>query len=565
MKALLVAVNAKYIHSNLAVYSLMKNAAVFSEHMELCEYTINHQTDGIVRDIYARKPDVLFFSCYIWNIEYVRDAARELHKLLPGVPVWFGGPEVSYDGERIFHENPFLSGVMRGEGETTFSDLMDYYVNGGSLEDIAGISYRGEDGIHTTSSRPLKNMDELSFVYDDPGRFRNRILYYESSRGCPFRCSYCMSSIDKTVRLRSLSLVFSELRFFLDNRVPQVKFIDRTFNINKERTVEILKYLAEHDNQVTNFHFEMAADLITEDEISIMRKLRPGYIRLEIGVQSTNPETIREIDRNMDFAKVVQVVGQLKKENNIHIHLDLIAGLPYEGMDSFIRSFNDVYALYPHELQLGFLKVLKGAPMHEKAEEYGIVYGDKAPYEVLCTKWLSFDDMIRLKDVEEQLETYYNSGLFRYTLAALEPYFDSAFAMYDRLAQYYRNHGLTELSHSRITRYEILKDFMEESVPDKEFLKQILLFDLYLHENLKSRPAFSCALQEYKLLTGKLYRRYAPDFSGRDYHIEPFRMDICHFVKTGEMRERKCFILFDYSRKHAVLKQACFMEVWEDA
>ncbi len=563
MKALLVAVNAKYIHSNLAVYSLAKYAGRFSENMELLEYTINQQSDSVVRDIYTRKPDVLFFSCYVWNIEYVRDAARELHKLLPKVPIWFGGPEVSYDGERIFNENPYLSGVMTGEGEETFFALMDYYVNGGALLDIPGIFYRCEGKICAAPPRNPKSMDEIPFVYDDLEKFHNRIIYYESSRGCPFRCSYCMSSIDKTVRFRSISRVLSEIQFFLDNRVPQVKFIDRTFNIQKERTLTILKYLAEHDNGVTNFHFEVAADLITKEETAVMRELRPGCVQLEIGVQSTNCETLAEIDRSMDFNKVRDIVRELKQKNNIHIHLDLIAGLPYETLDSFIRSFQDVYALRPHELQLGFLKILKGAKMHEKAEEYGIVYGDKAPYEVFCTRWLSFDDIIRLKDVEELLEVYYNSGLFVYTLNVLEQYFESAFAMYDSMAQYYRIHRLAGISHSRISRYEILKDFIEESVPDSAQLKQVLLFDLYLRENLKTRPDFSLKHPEYKAMTAALYRKYAPAFTGQ-FHIEPFHIDICYFMETGKLREKNCFILFDYSRRHPVLKQAHFTEIWED-
>lgn len=561
MKALLVAINAKYIHSNLAVCSLMKYAETFSGNMQLCEYTINNQMDAVIRDVYAGQPDVLFFSCYVWNIEYVRDTARELHKLLPWVPIWLGGPEVSYNGDEFFSDNSYVFGIMRGEGEETFSELMNYYVNGGRLSEILGISYQSEDGIYTTPPRPPGNMDRFPFVYDDLERFQNKIIYYESSRGCPFQCSYCMSSIDKTVRFRSLPLVLSELQFFLDKKAPQVKFIDRTFNIHAKRTLDILNYLADHDNGVTNFHFEVAAELITGEETAVMNRFRPGYIQLEIGVQSTNPETLCEIERQCDFDRVCRTVRALRRQNNIHIHLDLIAGLPYEDMASFIRSFNDVYALRPHELQLGFLKVLKGAKMHKKAEEYGILYGDKAPYEVLCTKWLSFEDLIRLKAVEELLGVYYNSGLFCNTLSVLERYFDNAFMMYDSLAEYYRVHHLSGLHHNRITRYEILKDFMEENVPDCAPLRQLLLFDLYLRENLKTRPAFSCEPAEYKAATRELYREYAPRFPGQDFHIEPFDMDVCYFVKSGQIREKKCFILFDYSEKHAVTGQARITEV----
>lgn len=566
MKALLTAINAKYIHTNPAVYSLMKHASQYGDFMELAEYTINNQMDAVVRDLYERKPDVLFFSCYVWNIEYVKDVAGQLKKVLPQTDIWFGGPEVSYDGPVILQDNPYLKGVMIGEGETVFTKLMHFYSYGDiCLKDIEGLMYRENERIVMTKPGSLVPMDELKFLYEEPERFAHRIIYYESSRGCPFRCSYCMSSIDKTVRFRSMELVKKELGFFLAHNVLQVKFIDRTFNIRVDRTMEILQFLLEHDNGITNFHFEVAADIITDEEIALMNQMRPGLIQLEIGVQSTNPDTIREIDRTMDLERVKEVVRTLRKPGNIHIHLDLIAGLPKEDIKSFIHSFNEVYELRPQELQLGFLKVLKGAKMHDKAEEYGLIYADKAPYEVLKTNWMDFDDIIRLKAVEEMTEVYYNSGLFSYTFEFLEQYFDSAFDMYDCLAAYYKEHGLFDMKHTRITRYSILLDFIRSlGRLDMEVFEQLLVFDLYLRENLKTRPDFACDGEIYKELTRDSYRKLSKTMKSKIFHVEPFHLDILKLMKDKEICRRDCLIVFDYENRHPVSKMAAVEEyVWQ--
>lgn len=558
MKALLVAVNAKYIHSNLAVHSIMAYSSYYGEHIDVAEYTINNQMDFPIRDIYERRPDVIFFSCYIWNIEYVRNIAREVKKVIPDIRVWFGGPEVSYDGVEILEKNPYLDGVMIGEGEQVFKHLMEYYCDGTiGLTDIPGIMYRTENGPILNERQELMPMDDLVFVYDDISQYNNRIIYYESSRGCPFRCSYCMSSIDKTVRFRSLCLVKKELKYFLDNNVPQVKFIDRTFNIREDRTLEILKFIYENDNGITNFHFEIAADLISDSELEVISKMRPGLIQLEIGVQSTNCETIREIDRVTDFDKIKEVVKKLKKNNNVHIHLDLIAGLPKEDKSSFINSFNDVYALRPHELQLGFLKVLKGAKMHRMADRYGIKYLDSAPYEVLCTKWLSFQDIIDLKLVENMVEVYYNSGLFTNTLSVLERFFENPYRLYEGLGRYYKDNGLLEMNHTRITRYRILIGFIrtQTSAP-YEALKEVLTYDLYLRENLKTRPDFSCPNEEYKELTREHYRTYSKLWQGRNFHIEPFSIDVSDFIEHDSIKKENTIILFDYDNKHPITKMA---------
>lgn len=567
MKVLLVAINAKYIHSNLAVHSLAKFANEYREYVQIGEYTINNQMDSVIRDIYEKAPDVLMFSCYVWNIEYVKDIAREFHKIRQEVDIWFGGPEVSFDGPVLLKSNPWLKGVIIGEGERTFERLMRYYVNcrasqSSDLQNINGIMYKDGQKIITTSDAELMPMDDVRFVYDDLNGFTNKIVYYESSRGCPFRCSYCMSSIDKTVRFRSMELVKQELKYFLENKVPQVKFIDRTFNIQVDRTMEILEFLYENDNGVTNFHFEVAADIITDEEVELLGKMRPGYIQLEIGVQSTNRETIEEIERRMDFVKVSQVAQKLLKNNNMHIHLDLIAGLPKEDMESFKKSFNDVYSLHPHELQLGFLKVLKGAKMHDKAAEYGLIYGDKAPYEVLKTKWLGFDDIIKLKAVEEVLEVYYNSGLFPYTIRFLEKYFKSPYDMYEQLATYYKENNLLDMHHTRITRYKILLDFVRtKKNVDICVTGQILLLDLYLRENLKTRPEFAMEAEKYKEITRDYYRQYSKESKSKIFHIEPFAIDVLELMKTGQVKERDCLIVFDYENKHPITKMAAVDEI----
>ena len=403
----------KYIHSNLAVYSLKAYAKKYQDQIGLAEYTINQNPDDILKGIYRDHPEVLCISCYIWNISYVRNLIREVHKVLPDTAIWLGGPEVSYDAGKVLEEHPEVTGVMKGEGEVTFLELAGFYLEGISeLAKIEGITYREGDQIQENPWRGITDLSTIPFVYKDLKKFENRIIYYESSRGCPFSCGYCLSSIDKKLRFRDLELVKEELQFFLDHNVPQVKFVDRTFNCKHDHAMAIWKYLIAHDNGITNFHFEVAADLLNEEEIALIRTMRPGMIQLEIGVQSTNPDTIREIHRKMDFAQVSEVVTRVQEGHNVHQHLDLIAGLPYEDYDSFGKSFCDVYQLRPQQLQLGFLKVLKGSFMYQAAPEYGCVCQSREPYEVLYTRWLPYDDVLRLKLVEEMVEVYYNSNQF---------------------------------------------------------------------------------------------------------------------------------------------------------
>ena len=541
MKILLAACNAKYIHSNLAVYDLKAYSSDYDEHVILREYTINQPKDEILKDIYSSGADVVCFSCYIWNISFVRELIRDLVKILPKTAFWAGGPEVSYDAEKFLTEMPEMTGVMVGEGEKTFHDLLEFYIDGkDSLEEISGIAYRTGDKIIHNGWRELMDLSAIPFVYEHLEKFENRIIYYESSRGCPFSCSYCLSSIDKKLRFRDLELVKKELQFFLDHRVPQVKFVDRTFNCKHEHAMTIWKYILEHDNGVTNFHFEISADLLREEEMELMSQMRPGLIQLEIGVQSTNPETIRAIHRHMDLKKLEHCVNRVHSFRNIHQHLDLIAGLPYEDYDTFHQSFNDVYQMKPDQLQLGFLKVLKGSLMQKEAEVYGIVYKEKEPYEVLSTNWLTYGEVLKLKMVESMVEVYYNSGQFWHTLEYLVPFEKDAFTFYEKLGSFYEKKGYSEISHSRMRRYEILLEYLQEEtdVP-AEVAAQKMLYDLYLREKLKKRPVFAPDQKQYETAVWN-YRKN--NQVSKTAHIEVF--------------ENGTVILFDYEKRDPLSNNA---------
>ena len=550
MKILLVACNAKYIHSNLAVYDLQAYASDYADHIVLKEYTINQQKDDIMRDIYLEHPDVVCVSCYIWNLSFAKELMADLIKILPGADFWAGGPEVSYDAEKFLTENSEFKGVMVGEGEETFKELAGYYVekNPQNLKDMTGICYRDGDQIIHNGWRQIMDLSSIPFIYKDLSEFKNRIIYYESSRGCPFSCSYCLSSIDKKLRFRDTETVKKELQFFIDNKVPQVKFVDRTFNCKHDHAMAIWKYINEHDNGVTNFHFEISADLLREEELQEMSTMRPGLIQLEIGVQSTNLDTIKAIHRTMDFEKLKGIVDRIHSFGNIHQHLDLIAGLPYEDYDSFRHSFNDVYALKPQQLQLGFLKVLKGSHMMEMCREYGIVYKTQEPYEVLSTKWLDYDHVLKLKTVENMVEVYYNSGQFQNTLEYLENFFPDAFSIYERLGSFYMEKGYGDVSHTRMRRYEILLEFLED-VPEisMDQVKDQMVYDLYLRENLKSRPGFA---RDQKPFERQIWDFRKREKVAKNAHVEVFA--------DGTV------LLFDYADRDPLTNNAHVTDVTKD-
>ena len=553
LKILLAACNAKYIHSNLAVYNLKSCSGEYSHNVVIKEYTINQIQDDILKDIYLEQPDVICFSCYIWNISFVRELVPDLKKILPQVEFWAGGPEVSYDAVEFLKKNPAFFGVMVGEGEETFHELAGYYIERKpeNLKEIRGVAFHDETkvpDIAHTGWRELMDLSKVPFAYSNLTEFKNRIIYYESSRGCPFSCSYCLSSIDKKLRFRDIELVKKELQFFIDNKVPQVKFVDRTFNCKHDHAMAIWRYITEHDNGITNFHFEISADLLREEELALMKTMRPGLIQLEIGVQSTNPQTIKAIRRTMDFEKLKGIVDQIHSFGNIHQHLDLIAGLPYEGYESFHKSFCDVYALRPEQFQLGFLKVLKGSHMMEMTGEYQILYKDREPYEVLSTAWLTYGEILGLKMVESMVEVYYNSGQFKHTLVFLEQYFEDPFRMYEALGRFYEKKGYSEISHSRMRRYEILMEFAgEQKEIPLEVLSDVMLLDLYLRENLKSRPSFASDQKPYERLIWD-YRKV--EKIPKTAHIEVFR--------DGKT------ILFDYTDRDPLTNNARLTDITDE-
>lgn len=556
MKFLLTAVNAKYIHSNPAIYSLRAYAGEsLHAYIEAAEYTINQRMPDILADIYKRKPDAIGFSCYIWNWNMIQELVQEIPKLLPKTDIWLGGPEVTYDADRILKEHPGLRGIMTGEGEATFRELLEWYVG----RESAGAE-TGEESLRRiaglclptgyTAVRELTDLNDLPFLYDDLSPFTNKIIYYETSRGCPYRCSYCLSSIDKKVRLRDINVIKRELQFFLEHKVSQVKFVDRTFNCDHDHAMAVWQYIHEHDNGVTNFHFEISADILREEEIALLKKLRPGLAQLEIGVQSTNEKTIHAINRTMNVDRLERIVAAIQEGGNIHLHLDLIAGLPYEDYDSFGRSFDRVYAMKPEQLQLGFLKVLKGSKMHESAAQFGICYLERPPYEVLYTKWLSYEEVLRLKRIEEMVEIYYNSSQYTHTLPFLLRAFDGPFAMFEALADFYESKGYFISSPARAFRYRALLMFAQEKDAENEDIyRELLTYDIYLRENVKSRPDFSADWlknEEVRDTVRAFYqreeqeRRYLPDYAGYDWkqlgkmtHLEPF-----HFP-VWDLREMK--------------------------
>ena len=551
---LLVGINAKYIHLNPALYSLKYSVPdKLRGHVSLVEYTINHVYEHILMDIVERQPDVIGFSCYIWNIETVKMLCRDLPKVLPHVSIWLGGPEAAWSDNRLFDELP-ITGIMYGDGEVVFPQLLSAYTSDIQFGSVRGLRLRDESGeIMDTGTPDIADMDHIPFFYDKED-ISNRIIYYEASRGCPFGCSYCLSAADRRLRYRSLSLVLPELKWFLDQKVPQVKFLDRTFNSDRRRTVAVWQYLLEHDNGVTNFHFEITADLMDQEEIRLLSRMRPGLVQLEIGVQSTHPETLRAINRRTDIGRLREVVEQIREAGNVHQHLDLIAGLPWEDISSFANSFNEVYGMRPSQLQLGFLKVLKGSPMAAQTEKFGIVFRDHAPYEVLSTKWISYIDVIRLKGVEDMVETYYNSHQFELTISALERAFDSAFALYDALASFARRTNPEGRSLSRAGLYEQLHGFIHEnSVNYTECFDTLLTMDYYLREHARKRPSFAGG------------RELPSPGHSRDWHREQIAFDLEAFLTKGEVLAGSEIWQFDYTQRSPLSNNALLRkEIYRD-
>ena len=549
-KFLLVAINSKYIHSNLAVYCL-KAATAYSDKVYIREFTINNQLEDILKNIYLEKPDVIGISCYIWNINYVKELLPELNKVLPGVKIWLGGPEVSYNTEEYAGRYENVAGVIKGEGEAVFKELMDCYMEDREkdIPSIPGITTVSDGKIIDNPCTLVYDMSDSVMPYYAAGYkeddYKNKIIYYESSRGCPFSCSYCLSSVDKHLRFRNTELVLTDLKVFLDNKVALVKFVDRTFNCNREHSRKILRFIRDNDNGITSFHFEIAADILEDEDIRIMNSLRPGLIQLEIGVQSTNQDTIKAIHRVMNLDKLRNNVTAIRKCRNIHMHLDLIAGLPYEDINSFRKSFNDIYDMKPDNLQLGFLKLLHGSLMREEKDKYGIVARDIPPYEVLYTKYLSYDDILKLKQVEKVLDMYYNSNMFVLSVRYLSGSFDDSFAMYELLSECFERRYSDGSLPSRNGKFELLYDFAGDYLNEHDMMVfgEMLRFDMYLRDNVKSLP--ECfAFNKDESLRAKKYSGEHKLIKAE--HIEIFKINPVEYRDNGNVVCGDTVIYFDY-------------------
>ncbi len=577
---LLVALNAKFIHSSLALRSLRTYCSKYKDKLDMEEYTINHHPDFILREIFKKQPKVVGFSCYIWNIEYILSLTSIIRQVLPDTLIFLGGPEVSYDSVEWMQKNPELNLIIKGEGEQTLYELLQYFYKKEkrSLSDIAGICYREGDNIYETDPRPPIDLNQIPFVYDEDEfkQLENRIIYYESSRGCPYQCQYCLSSIEQGVRYLSLERVFADLKQFLDHKVKQVKFVDRTFNCNPKRSLAIWQYLKEHDNGITNFHFEISADILDDTMLEFLSTIRPRQFQFEIGVQSTHSKTIEYVKRKMDFEELSEIVKTIKRGQNIHQHLDLIAGLPGEGYERFKQSFNDVYHLQPEKLQLGFLKLLRGSGLRRDSEKYGLLYQQKAPYEILSTSELSYKELLQLKMVEEMVEIYYNGGKFLNSMRYLAFYFPNPFAMYEALAIYWEKQYYHAIQHNKYRLYEIVLEFFKQEFPqaNHQIFREVLILDMYLQENVKSLPKWGITpiSQEEKQKIREFFRddnkiqiylpklkNYTSKQIGRRIHIEIFQHDWIEwmvFQQEGQPIERKTPVLFNYSERNPILGQA---------
>ncbi len=549
-KFLLVAINSKYIHSNLAVYCL-KAATAYSDKVYIREFTINNQLEDILKNIYLEKPDVIGISCYIWNINYVKELLPELNKVLPGVKIWLGGPEVSYNTEEYAGRYENVAGVIKGEGEAVFKELMDCYMEDREkdIPSIPGITTVSDGKIIDNPCTLVYDMSDSVMPYYAAGYkeddYKNKIIYYESSRGCPFSCSYCLSSVDKHLRFRNTELVLTDLKVFLDNKVALVKFVDRTFNCNREHSRKILRFIRDNDNGITSFHFEIAADILEDEDIRIMNSLRPGLIQLEIGVQSTNQDTIKAIHRVMNLDKLRNNVTAIRKCRNIHMHLDLIAGLPYEDINSFRKSFNDIYDMKPDNLQLGFLKLLHGSLMREEKDKYGIVARDIPPYEVLYTKYLSYDDILKLKQVEKVLDMYYNSNMFVLSVRYLSGSFDDSFAMYELLSECFERRYSDGSLPSRNGKFELLYDFAGDYLNEHDMMVfgEMLRFDMYLRDNVKSLPECFAFNKDESLRA----KKYSGEHKlTKAEHIEIFKINPVEYRDNGNVVCGDTVIYFDY-------------------
>ncbi len=511
---------------------------------DIKEFSINDRVENILEGIIEEKPDVVAFSCYIWNMEFVNRLAELIKLVDPNIEILYGGPEVSYEGKE-FLENHEGEYVIVGEGEKTFREFVLYKLGEGKLEDIKGLNYKRDGKVFENPKRPEMDMNELVFPYTYEEDINNKIVYYEASRGCPFKCKYCLSSVMHGVRFLDVERVKKELKYFMERGLKLVKFVDRTFNCNREYTVELLKYLSEQDTE-TRFHFEVAADLLTEEQIEILNNAPKGRFQLEVGVQTTNNEVLHNINRYITYENIKEKVLKVAAGKNVMQHLDLIAGLPGEDLESFKKSFNDVHAIRPDEIQLGFLKLLKGSSMREEAEKWGIVYSPYAPYEIIRSKDISYEELLLLKKVEAMVDKYYNSCKFNNVIKFFLNIYDKPFDFYYDLAMFFEEKGNFKRSIGNVEYYKILLDFYLEKIggEDEGLFKEVLKFDYLCFNKKRWLPDFlvRTITKEDEQNIKDSFDRQMPF---KKAHIEKFEIDIINYIKNGEINFEPKYLIFD--------------------
>ncbi|EOU1742387.1 DUF4080 domain-containing protein [Clostridium perfringens] len=544
MKILLTAINSKYIHSNLAVRYLKAFTKDLDFQGDIKEFSINDRVENILEGIIEEKPDVVAFSCYIWNMEFVNRLAELIKLVDPNIEILYGGPEVSYEGKE-FLENHEGEYVIVGEGEKTFREFVLYKLGEGKIEDIKGLNYKRDGKVFENPKRPEMDMNELVFPYTYEEDINNKIVYYEASRGCPFKCKYCLSSVMHGVRFLDVERVKKELKYFMERGLKLVKFVDRTFNCNREYTVELLKYLSEQDTE-TRFHFEVAADLLTEEQIEILNNAPKGRFQLEVGVQTTNNEVLHNINRYITYENIKEKVLKVAAGKNVMQHLDLIAGLPGEDLESFKKSFNDVHAIRPDEIQLGFLKLLKGSSMREEAEKWGIVYSPYAPYEIIRSKDISYEELLLLKKVEAMVDKYYNSCKFNNVIKFFLNIYEKPFDFYYDLAMFFEEKGNFKRSIGNVEYYKILLDFYLEKIggENEGLFKEVLKFDYLCFNKKRWLPDFlvRTITKEDEQNIKDSFDRQMPF---KKAHIEKFEIDIINYIKNGEINFEPKYLIFD--------------------
>ncbi|MBS4782047.1 MULTISPECIES: B12-binding domain-containing radical SAM protein [Clostridium] len=553
MKILLTAINSKFIHSNLAVRYLKSFTNDLPYEGKIREFTINDREERILEEIIKEDPDVVAFSTYIWNVELIERLANLIKKVNSNIEILYGGPEVSFDSVQFLRNN-IGEYVIEGEGEKTYRDFVLYKLGELDIDKVRGLHYKNSGDVYSNEKRPLMSMDEIVFPYEEDEDLSNKIVYYEASRGCPFNCKYCLSSTSHGVRFLDIERVLEELNYFIKKKVKLVKFVDRTFNCNHKFSMAIWNFLI-NANTETSFHFEISADILKDEEIKLLSKAPEGRFQFEVGVQTTNDDVLRNINRFVNFSDIKEKVLELMSIKNIKQHLDLIAGLPGEDYNSFVKSFNDVYSIHPEEIQLGFLKLLKGSSMREEAKMYGMEYSPYPPYEILKTNLVSYEEMIKLKKVEEIVDKYYNSQKFNYIIKFFEKKFNTPFEFYYALGKFFEENGYFNRNIGNIEYYKVFLEFNKKILKsDNKYLDNIVKFNYLLYNKRRGLPDFlkiNISKEEEKQYKDKLREKY----SFKEYFLEKFDINLEKYVKNGELIEEDFYCLFNNNNEYLFIEK----------